>query len=102
MLFFNNDNFIPLNGHYVNGFIARNGCLALNLKNNNFCNMCLQISQHINNKLLLESKANYFKSSSKVYRYNKNSLQVSLKGIKLWENVIFEHFSLYPYNVVKH
>jgi LAGLIDADG endonuclease len=78
-----NINYIPLNGHYVNGFIAGDGCLSLTLINKNFCKMSLQISQHINNKLLLLDIANYFESSKKVYKHDKNSLQVTLNGIKL-------------------
>jgi hypothetical protein len=91
-----NINFKPLNGHYVNGFIAGDGCLALSLRNKSFGKMSLQISQHINNKLLLICIANYFKSPSKVYPHGPKSLQISLNGIKLWENVIFPHFSKYP------
>jgi LAGLIDADG endonuclease len=76
-------NFIPINGHYINGFIAGDGCLSLSLNDKSFCKMSLQISQHINNKHLLESIANYFESPSKVYRHDINSLQVTLNGIKL-------------------
>jgi hypothetical protein len=55
-----NSNYISFNGHYVNGFIAGDGCLSLTLMDKNFCKMSLQISQHINNKLLLLDIANYF------------------------------------------
>ena len=58
--------------------------------------MSLQISQHINNKLLLVSIANYFKSPSKVYSHGTKYLQVTLSGTKLWDAVIFDHFSKYP------
>ena len=78
-----NIDFIPINGHYINGFIAGDGCLALNLSDKNFCRMSLQISQHINNKLLLTNIANYFKSPSKVYPHSFKSLQVTLSGVKL-------------------
>jgi hypothetical protein len=79
----NNPNFIAISGHYVNGFIAGDGCLALNLSDKNFCRMSLQISQHFNNRLLLLDIANYFKSPSKVYKHDTNSLQVTLSGFKL-------------------
>ena len=79
----NNPNFIAISGNYINGFIAGDGCLALNLSDKNFCRMSLQISQHINNKLLLLDIANYFKSPSKVYKHDINSLQVTLSGFKL-------------------
>jgi hypothetical protein len=78
-----NSNYIPLNGHYVNGFIAGDGCLSLTLIDKNFCKMSLQISQHINNKLLLLDIANYFESPKKVYKHDVNSLQITLNGIKL-------------------
>jgi LAGLIDADG endonuclease len=88
-----NLNYIPLSVHYVNGFIAGDGCLSLTLIDKNFCKMSLQISQHINNRALLEDIASYFKSPSKVYRHDKNSLQITLNYEK---NVIFKHFTLYP------
>ena len=90
-----NFNYIPLNGHFINGFIAGDGCLTLSLKNKNFGRMSLQITQHINNKLLLVSIANYFKSLSKVYPHGPKSLQLTLSGIKVWENVVFNHFCIY-------
>jgi len=31
-----NFNYIPLNGHFINGFIAGDGCLTLSLKDKNF------------------------------------------------------------------
>jgi len=40
----NNPKYILLSGHFVNGFIARDGCLAINLKDKNFGRMSLQIS----------------------------------------------------------
>lgn len=78
-----NIGYIPINGHYVNGFIAGDGCLALNLSKKNFCIMSLRISQHDNNKLLMISIAKYFKSPSKVYRDRSFTLQVVLSGIQL-------------------
>lgn len=90
-----NINLIPINGNYINGFIAGDGCLALTLRGKNFGRMSLQISQHINNRLLLKSIAIYFNSPSKVYTHDTNSLQITLSGFKLWESVIFKHFSVY-------
>ena len=57
--------------------------------------MSLQISQHRHNKFLLLSIAKYFKSSSKVYYHDTNSIQLTIAGIKLWESVVFDHFSKY-------
>jgi hypothetical protein len=81
----NEDNleYIPINGHYINGFIAGDGCLALNTKNIGFGRMSLQISQHKNNKQLMLSIANYFKSPNKLYYHDVNSVQLTLSGIKL-------------------
>jgi hypothetical protein len=78
-----NYEYIPINGHYINGFIAGDGCLSLTTKDINFCRMSLQISQHKNNRLLLSSIANYFKSPNKIYSHDINSIQVTLSGIKL-------------------
>ena len=91
----NNLDYIPINGHYVNGFIAGDGCLTMETGKNFGC-MRLSISQHINNKLLMESIAKYFKSPSKVYPRRSKGLEISLGGTLLWENVIFKHFEQYP------
>lgn len=58
--------------------------------------MHLCISQHKNNKLLMESIAKYFKNSAKIYLGRSNYIQINLGGVQLWENVIFKHFDLYP------
>ena len=42
-------NYIPINGHFINGFIAGDGSLYLRTKVN-FGSMGIQISQHVNNK----------------------------------------------------
>jgi hypothetical protein len=91
----NNINFIPLDDDYVNGFIAGDGCLFLNM-GKTFGTMHLCISQHINNKLLMKSIAKYFKSLSKVYLGRPKDIQINLSGVQLWEKVIFKHFEKYP------
>lgn len=78
-----NISFIPLSGYYVNGFIAGDGCLSLDLKGRNFGKMSLHITQHLNNKLLLESIANYFACPLRVYRGYGQCLLITLSGIKL-------------------
>jgi hypothetical protein len=79
----NSIDYIPINGHYVNGFIAGDGCLSINLKGKRFGNMYLNIGQHKNNRLLLESIAKYFKNTSKVYSQSINMIQLNFTGIKL-------------------
>lgn len=96
-----NVEYIPIKGHYVNGFIAGDDCLALSIINTNFGRMSLQISQHKNNELLLLSIANYFKSPSKVYYHDNDSIQLTLSGIKLWQTLIFNHFNVYPLDRTK-
>ena len=93
--------YIPISGDYINGFIAGDGCLSLNINKVNFGRMSLQISQHKNNKLLLYSIAKYFKSPNKVYYHDTDSLQITLSGHKLWQNIIFNHFSIYPLHGTK-
>jgi len=78
-----NTNYIPINGHYVNGFIAGDGCLFLSTGNNDFATMHLSISQHINNRSLIESIAKYFESPSKVYLGRPRDLQINLGGVQL-------------------
>lgn len=75
--------YIPITGHYINGFIAGDGCLSLNLKGRRFGSMYLSIGQHINNRLLLESIRKFFKNTSKVYSNGINMLQINFTGIKL-------------------
>lgn len=77
-----NIDYIPISGHYVNGFIAGDGCLAL-YTGKHFGTMHLPITQHIYNKLLLTSIANYFKSPFKVYALASKSLQKNLSGVQL-------------------
>jgi len=89
----NNTDYMPLNGHYINGFIAGDGCLVLH---SNRLTMHLSISQHKNNRLLMESVANYFESRSKVCVGRPNNLQINLSGVQLWEKAIFKHFDEYP------
>jgi hypothetical protein len=91
----NNTNYIPIDGHYINGFIAGDGSLILHL-GKQFGIMRLCITQHKNNRLLMESIANYFESPSNVYLGHSNDIQIILSGTKLWENVIFKHFDKYP------
>jgi len=64
-----NPEYIPISGYYINGFIAGNGCLALKTMDSDFGRMCIQISQHKNNRLLC-SIANYFKSPNKIYYHD--------------------------------
>ena len=91
----NNIDYIPIDGHYINGFIAGDGCFILSM-GKTFGTMYLSISQHKNNRLLMESIAKYFKSPSKVYLGRLNDIQINLGGVQLWENVIFKHFEKYP------
>lgn len=79
----NSVEYIPMDGNYINGFIAGDGCLAFNTKDVNFARMSLQISQHKCNKPLLLSIAKYFKSASKIYYHDTNSLQITLSGVKV-------------------
>lgn len=68
-------NYIPISGHYINGFIAGDGCFTLHTKNNvGFAKMAIRISQHINNTSLLLSILAYFKSNSKIY-HNPSNLE---------------------------
>lgn len=91
----NNIDYVPLDGHFVSGFIAGDGCLVLHT-GEAFGSMRLCVTQHKNNILLMEEIANYFKTGSKVYLGRSNDVQISLGGVQLWENVIFKHFDRYP------
>ncbi len=91
-----NKAYIPINGHYINGFLAGDGSIGLSLTSTKFCSMNLSFSQHVLNRPLMESIANYFQSPTKIYPHGPNSIQITLRGNKLWENIIFKHFSEYP------
>jgi hypothetical protein len=96
-----NIDYITMDGHYVNGFIAGDGCLSINLKGKRFGYMYLSIGQHKNNKCLLESIGKYFNCLNKVYSNGINAMQINLTGVKLWKEVIFVHFSKYPFHGTK-
>jgi hypothetical protein len=78
-----NKDYIPINGNYINGFIAGDGCLSINLKGKRFGLMYLSIGQHINNKSLLESILKYFNNSTRVYSNGANMLQLNFYGTRL-------------------
>lgn len=75
-------NYTPINGHFINGFIAGNGALYLKTKSN-FGSMGIQISQHINNKPLTGEIADYFNPNIKIHPHGKDSIQVTIGGRKL-------------------
>lgn len=87
--------FIPMNGNYINGFIAGDGCLFLKTKSN-FGSMGIQISQHTINISILREMLDFFKLDSKVYNHSKGkkSVQITLGGKKTWK-VLSNHFSIY-------
>jgi hypothetical protein len=74
--------YIPIDGHYINGFIAGDGCLVLRM-GKLFGTMHLCISQHKNNRLLMESIAKYFKSPTKLYLGRYKDLLINLGGVQL-------------------
>lgn len=89
--------FIPMNGNYVNGFIAGDGCLFLRTKSN-FGTMGIQISQHTINRNILREILDFFKCSAlNVYDHNKGnkSVQITLGGKSTWK-ILSKHFSIYP------
>ena len=96
----NNSKYIPINGHYVSGFIAGDGCLYLRTKSN-FGSMGIQISQHLNNYILIREIADYFKLGLKVSPHGKASIQITIGGKKLWKDVIYSHFLTYPLHGTK-
>jgi len=44
--------------------------------------MNLSFSQHVLNRPLMESIANYFQSPNKIYPHGPNSIQITLRGKK--------------------
>lgn len=90
--------FIPINGNYINGFIAGDGCLFLKTKSN-FGSMGIQIYQHTININILREIVDFFKLDLKVYNHSKGkkSVQITLvacAGKKTWK-VLSNHFSIY-------
>ena len=92
-----NSEFIPLDGNYINGFIAGDGCLYLRTKSN-FGSMGIQISQHVNNSSLLREILDYFQSGLNVFSHGKGkkSVQITIGGKKIWNKIIYPHFLNYP------
>jgi len=91
----NDSSYMPINGHYISGFIAGDGSLFLKTKLN-FSTMGIQISQHSNNTPLMEEIAEYFSPTIPVIFHSENAVQITISGDKLWKDVIFVHFSKYP------
>lgn len=92
-----NSEFIPLDGNYINGFIAGDGCLYLRTKSN-FGSMGIQISQHVNNSSLVREILDYFQSGLNVFSQakGKKSVQITIGGKKIWNKIIYPHFLNYP------
>nr|YP_010121880.1 LAGLIDADG endonuclease [Monilinia fructicola]QRF72256.1 LAGLIDADG endonuclease [Monilinia fructicola] len=88
---------IPLDGNYINGFIAGDGCLYLRTKSN-FGSMGIQISQHVNNSCLIREILYYFQPNLNVFTHGKGkkSVQITIGGKKIWNKVIYPHFLNYP------
>ena len=91
-----NLDYIPMNGNYLNGFIAGDGCLFLKTKSN-FGTMGVQISQHTINSNILREIVDFFKLDLNVYNHSKGkkSVQITLGGKNTWK-VLSKHFSIYP------
>ena len=77
-------NYIPINGHFINGFIAGDGSLYLRTKVN-FGSMGIQISQHVNNKPLMREIADYFNTNIKINAHGKDAIQITVGGKKIWK-----------------
>lgn len=92
-----NPDYIPINGHYINGFIAGDGSLYLRTKSN-FGSMGIQISQHVNNTHLMREILDYFDPSLNIYKHGKDSIQITIGGKILWKNTISKHFLEYPFH----
>jgi hypothetical protein len=75
-------NYIPINGHFINGFIAGDGSLYLRTTAN-FGSMGIQISQHVNNKPLMREVADYFNTNIKINNHGKDAIQITVGGKKL-------------------
>lgn len=92
-----NSVFIPLDGHYINGFIAGDGCLYMRTKSN-FGSMGIQISQHVNNSCLIREILDYFQPDLNIFSHGKGkkSIQITMGGKRIWNKVLYPHFLNYP------
>ena len=84
-----NPNYIPISGHYINGFIAGDGCLYLKTNKSNFGSMGIQISQHVHNITLMREILDYFDPCLKIYPHGKDSVQIRIGGKKS-ETTVFQ------------
>jgi len=91
-----NKSYIPIDGHYINGFISGDGCIGLDLRGKNFGRMYLHITQHVNNRNLLLEILDYFEKPLSVYKKNAKCLQITFIGMEFWDNILFKHFVEYP------
>lgn len=84
-------NGISLNGDYINGFIAGDGCINLVISGKSFGSARLSITQHINNHDLMKALSNYFNLPNQPYKHGKDSQQVQV-NFKSKNFNLFKHF----------
>lgn len=97
---YNDTLYLSLNGDYINGFIAGDGCINLVVSGKSFGSARLSISQHKNNYSLMKAFSNYFNLPNQPYKHGKESIQVQV-NFKSKDFNLYEHFEKYPLYGVK-
>lgn len=90
---------LPLNGNYINGFIAGDGSIVVltnitNLKV--FGKIILSFTQHIDNYILIYSILRYFHPKVKPTNHGLYSIGGMISGTKNWDLYLSNHFKEYP------
>lgn len=92
-------NYLSLNGHYINGFIAGDGSIGLmtNLDNiKKFGTILITCTQHINNYILIASILRYFSPKLNPSKHSESSVGGFIAGLKNWDQYLAPHFSQFP------
>lgn len=91
--------YLTLNGHYINGFLAGDGSIGLitNLNNiSTFGTILISFTQHVNNYVLIASVLRYFSPNLNPSKHSEFSVGGSIRGTRNWDKYLAPHFIEFP------
>ena len=98
--------YIPLNGNYISGFVASDGCITIHPNcllefSDRFATPSFAITQHINNKLLLESFTSFFPNLTYYKKNGGNGLEFRTTSKNYFREFIIPFFDTYKLYGIK-
>lgn len=102
----NSNNYIPINGNYISGFIAGDGCISiypssLTLDNSKFCDIYISLTQHKNNLFLMNEIKDYFNLNNKLSIYPNNTVRLLIGNKEFFRSTLIPFFDKYPLHGIK-